>query len=133
MTARDLKLAIVCGTENDEVIALNAFFKNLFNVITIYHEDDNTNLIFMDGDKFIMKYFMKSKVIDCRYEDFWKVLEVVYNCSYAEAQEIIAYKVNEAFKSGTLIPHLFYNSHEKLMENAFKNGDLKPICIDAFL
>ena len=83
MNVRDLKLAIACGVENEEIKSLNKFFDDLFSDLIIYTSDNNTDLIFMKNDGFIMKQDLKNGYLWCRYEEFWEVLQTTYHCTYS--------------------------------------------------
>ena len=153
---RELKLYDLCGESTPEVLKLNAFFNELFTGLSIYTYADNTDLIFMKGDKYIMEQDLKSGYLWCRYKDFWSVLKKEYNLETTEIQTIISYKVvglveeafklgslipvaftsisdfkvEEAFKLGSLIPQLFFTTREFSVEEAFKLGSLIPINVD---
>ena len=131
---RELKLYDLCGESTPEVLKLNAFFNELFTGLSIYTYADNTDLIFMKGDKYIMEQDLKSGYLWCRYKDFWSVLKKEYNLETTEIQAIISYKVvglvEEAFKLGSLIPREIIEAWEAKVEEAFKLGSLIPINVD---
>lgn len=97
MNVRDLKLSIVTRTENEEIQSLNTYFDNLFSDISIHNSEPN--LIFMKSKLCLMKYNYKlgSGYLWCDYSNLWSILEIVYHCTYEEAQDIIKYKVIEFF------------------------------------
>lgn len=97
MNLRDIKLAIACGYENIEIKELNKFFDDLFKDVKISTHDNKTDLTFMKCEKCLMVMNLESKYLWCVYDDIWKVLKSKYSCTYLEAQDILQYKVEEAF------------------------------------
>ena len=107
---RELKLYDLIGESTTEVLKLNAFFVELFSDLTIYTRDNKPDLIFMKGDKFIMKQDLENGYLWCSNINFWLVLESNFKLEYSEIKEVISYKVvdmmEEAFKMGSLTPTL---------------------------
>lgn len=129
MTVRDLKLAIACGVETEEIISLNKFFDDLFSNMKIYTVFDDQNLIlFMKNGKFIMKKNIKDDCLSCNYERIWSVLAYKYHCTYQEAISIIEYKVDLIFniKSSITVATQWYAWYE----DAFVNNILIPYIIE---
>ncbi len=65
MNVRELKLTVASGIESDEIKSLNRFFDDLFSNIQIYTKYDKPDLIFMKGDKCIMKQDLKYGFLYC--------------------------------------------------------------------
>lgn len=126
MNVRDLKLAIACGHESDEVKALNIFFDMLFNLITIYQRKSETDFIFMRGDRFIMEQVLESGDLLCRYDGFWRTLEEKYGCIGSEIYEIIQYKMEEKYGIGFLKPRIKKPYNTLMVEEDFKCGLFIP-------
>lgn len=133
MNVRDLKLSVATGIETDEIKSLNVFFDNLFSDLSVFIDvdDDETDLIFMKGDDFIMKFELYNQfwLLCCGYFHIWKFLIVQYKCSNVEVYEIVAYKILEIFnieiKFGGLVDMVGDN-----IEKKFKNGLLTPASIN---
>ncbi len=127
MNVRDFKLAIACGEESSEVKTLNMFFNNLFNNIKIYTEEGAHDLIYMSGDKFIMKENHKLKILECSYDNLLSMLYYIHNCSFLETIEIVTYKVEEVFKINNLTPSSILSQEAYNIEREYDNGLLIPI------
>ncbi len=129
MTVRELKLAVACGVEGDEVKSINKFFDDLFGDIKIYTEGDKLDLIFINGDNFIMKQDLEKGYLYCRYYGFWSILEDQYHCTRSDIKEIIQYKVGEKFNSESLIPYSVRYYSLNHVEEVYNNGLLTPMRI----
>ena len=105
---RELKLYDLIGESTPEVLYLNGFLAELFTGLSVYTRDNKPDLIFMKGGKYIMEHDIKNRVLRCRYDGFWSVLEKEYKLEKSEIQAVISYKVigllEEAFKLGSLTP-----------------------------
>ncbi len=127
---RELKLYDLCGENTPEVLKLNIFFNNLFSGLTVYTKNDKPDLIFMNGDKFIMEQDLKYGYLWCRYDGFWSVLHEEYKLEYSEIQAVISYKViglvEETFKIGSLTPGCNIRQLRTKVEETFKIGSLTP-------
>ena len=118
---------------NEFVVKIDEFFNELFTDLKIYTDDNNHNLIFMKGDKYIMTQDFKGGYLGCRYDDFWLVLEKSFSLRYEEIQAFISHMVEEAFKMGSLTPiKRIYNDITEV-EESFKMGSLKPKSISDWL
>lgn len=126
MNLRELKLAIACGIETEEIKAVNNFFDKLFNSLTIYTKDNKPDLIFMKGDSVVMQQDLEYGILWCNYKYFWAILSNQYHFTHAEILEIVQYKVEEAFKLGSLTPNGLVNIEFGKVETAFKLGSLTP-------
>ena len=104
MNVRGLKLAIATENECDAVKSLNKFFDDSFKDVKIYIQDKTTDLIFMKGDKCIMKMDLECGYLWCIPDNLWQVLQDSYHCTYIETREIILYKVVEYFNIESLTP-----------------------------
>ncbi len=116
MCIRELKLATASGIEND----VNIFFDNLFSDLTMYTLGESTNIIYMKNKQIIMVYDFEDGSLRCAYSGFWKVLERVY--TVYEIEEIIQYKVEEAFSIVNIRPILIFIQKIWKIQEAYKHG-----------
>lgn len=127
MNVRDLKLAIVCGVETEEIKSLNIFFDNLFSNMKIYINDDNQNLIFVIYGKCLMYQDVKDGSLYCRFVYLWSNLTNVHKCTVEEIQEIIQHKIYQFFEIETFTPCLKYSDAMRLYDRELENDNLTLI------
>lgn len=126
VTLRDLKLAVACGHESDEVKSINQFFDDLFSDVKIYKNVHSENLFFMKGTKCIIEQDLDAGFLWCKYLDFWKILSNRYKYTRPEIRDIILYKISEFFIELTQIPIYVEIYTFEYIESQFKNGELIP-------
>lgn len=125
MNVRDLKLAIACGYESDDVKSLNKFFGDLFSDLKVFTYKNNDILVFMNGSKYIMEHNIETGFLYIDYYGFWGVLIDQYNCTQAEIRELIAYKVYDTL-IGNLNPKFIFHHTQMNIESDFDSGLLVP-------
>ena len=93
---------------NEFVVKIDSFFTDLFSGLTIYTNDGKPDLIFMKGDRYIMKQDLKNRYLWCRYEGFWGVLNESFSLERLEIQAFIKNAVEEAYQMGSLTPEFHF-------------------------
>lgn len=97
MDVRSIKLAVASGIETEEIISLNRFFKELFNDMKVYKDNESNNLTFMKDGKCLMRQNIENSYLDCDYSRIWSILLRRFNYTHYQIQEIILYKIEENF------------------------------------